>query len=95
MRSRTCKVLHPAAGRPLIAHVVASVQAVGARPVVVLSPESEPARAVLPEDAVVAMQDPPRGTGDAVRVALEAVPDALGRAFIVYGDTPLVRASTL
>jgi len=95
MRSRTCKVLHPAAGRPLIAHVVASVQAVGARPVVVLSPESEPARAVLPEDAVVAIQDPPRGTGDAVRVALEAVPDARGRAFIVYGDTPLVRASTL
>lgn len=95
MRSRTCKVLHPAAGKPLISHVVAAVQGAGARPVVVLSRESEPARAVLPPDAVVAMQDPPRGTGDAVRVGLGATTARAGSAFIVYGDTPLVRASTL
>jgi bifunctional UDP-N-acetylglucosamine pyrophosphorylase/glucosamine-1-phosphate N-acetyltransferase len=41
------------------------------------------------------MQDPPRGTGDAVRVALGAIPDASGEAFIVYGDSPLLRAETL
>ena len=95
MRSRTPKVLHTAAGRPLIAHILATLVEAGARPVVVLSKESAPARELLQEGACVAMQDPPQGTGDAVRVALAAVPDAQGTAFIVYGDTPLVRSETL
>lgn len=95
MRSQRPKVLHTAAGRPLIAHVLATLAEAGARPVVVLSRESAPAKELLPANACVAMQDPPRGTGDAVRVALEAVPDARGAAFIVYGDTPLVRSETL
>jgi bifunctional UDP-N-acetylglucosamine pyrophosphorylase/glucosamine-1-phosphate N-acetyltransferase len=94
MRSQTPKVLHPVAGKPLLSHVLDTVRAAGARPVVVLSKESEPARAIV-GDAVVAMQDPPRGTGDAVRVALGAIPDASGEAFIVYGDSPLLRAVTL
>lgn len=95
MRSRTCKVLHPAAGRPLLAHVLDAVAAAGARPVVVLSRESDPARAVVPEGVPVALQEPPRGTGDAVRVALGAASGATGTCFIVYGDTVLVRPETL
>ncbi len=95
MRSRVPKVLHTAAGRPLLLHVLDALAAFGARPVVVLSKESEAAREVLPEGAVVALQEPPRGTGDAVRVALAACPDARGSAVIVYGDTPLVRPETL
>lgn len=95
MRSKTPKVLHTAAGRPLITHVLATLADVGARPIVVLSKESASAKDLLPEDACVAMQDPPQGTGDAVRVALAAAGEARGGAFIVYGDTPLVRAETL
>src|SRR5687768_14285591 len=95
MRSQIPKVLHLVAGKPLLAHVLDAVRGAGARPVVVLSKESEPARAIVGDDAVVAMQDPPRGTGDAVRVALGAVQGGSGEAFIVYGDTPLLLASTL
>ncbi len=95
MRSQTPKVLHLVAGKPLLSHVLDAVRGAGARPVVVLSKESEPARAIAGEGTVVAMQDPPRGTGDAVRIALGAIPDASGEAFIVYGDTPLLRATTL
>jgi bifunctional UDP-N-acetylglucosamine pyrophosphorylase / glucosamine-1-phosphate N-acetyltransferase len=95
MRSQTPKVLHLVAGKPLLSHVLDAVRAAGARPVVVLSKESEAARAIIGDGAVVAMQDPPQGTGDAVRVALGAIPDGSGEAFIVYGDTPLLRASTL
>ena len=95
MRSKTPKVLHTAAGRPLISHILATLAAVGARPVVVLSKESAAAKDVLPPEACIAMQEPPQGTGDAVRVALAAVDDARGSVFIVYGDTPLVRADTL
>ena len=95
MRSQTPKVMHLVAGKPLVSHVLEAVRGAGARPVVVLSKESEPARAIVGDGAVVAMQDPPQGTGDAVRVALGAIPDGSGEAFIVYGDTPLLRASTL
>ncbi len=95
MRSQTPKVLHLVAGKPLISHVLDAVRGAGARPVVVLSKEGAPARAIVGDDAVVAMQDPPRGTGDALRVALTSISDASGAAFIVYGDTPLLQASTL
>lgn len=121
MRSKTCKVLHPVAGRPLLSHVLDVCAALGARPVVVLSRESEPARAVVPAGVTVAIQEPPRGTGDAVRVALGAVygagaadgPGSLAAdagapgpvaadaggpgsvAFVVYGDTPVLRPETL
>ena len=95
MRSQTSKVLHLVAGKPLLSHVLGAVRGAGARPVVVLSKESEPARAIVGDDAVVVLQDPPRGTGDAVRVALTAIPDGSGEAFILYGDTPLLRAETL
>jgi len=95
MRSQTPKVMHTAAGRPLLSHVLATLGELGARPFVVLSQESAAARSLLSDGALVAMQDPPRGTGDAVRVALDATKDAQGTALIVYGDTPLVRAETL
>ncbi|HEV8470358.1 MAG TPA: NTP transferase domain-containing protein, partial [Candidatus Limnocylindria bacterium] len=37
MKSKTPKVLHAIAGRPLLAHVLETVRAAGARPLVVLS----------------------------------------------------------
>ena len=98
MRSQTPKVLHLAAGRPLLGHILGTLDEIGARVVVVLSRESSAARSLLggrSNGATVAVQDPPRGTGDAVRVALGAAKDAHGTALIVYGDTPLVRAETL
>lgn len=95
MRSKTCKVLHQAAGRPLISHVLDVCAQLDAHPVVVLSRESEPARAVLPPDVTVAIQEPPKGTGDAVRVALGATDARDGLVYVVYGDTPVLRAETL
>lgn len=95
MRSRTCKVLHLAAGRPLLAWVMAALAEAGARPVVVLSQESRAAQEALPDGTPVAFQDPPRGTGDAVRVGLGELRAERGDAYIVYGDTPLLTAETL
>ncbi|MBI3521964.1 MAG: bifunctional UDP-N-acetylglucosamine diphosphorylase/glucosamine-1-phosphate N-acetyltransferase GlmU [Chloroflexi bacterium] len=94
MRSKTPKVLHPIAGKPLLAHVLDTCAAVGARAVLVLSKESEPDRA-LANGATVVLQEPPRGTGDAVQVALRAVTEQAGTAFVLYGDTALVRPETL
>ena len=95
MRSHTPKILHPCAGRPLLAWALDACAAVGARPVVVLSPASDAARALVPSGGRIAVQDPPRGTGDAVRVALAAVTDTEGEAYVLYGDTPLLRGETL
>ena len=97
MRSQTPKVMHTAAGVPLLVHILRTLEEVRAVPVVVLSAESSAARSLLTlfTGATVAMQDPPRGTGDAVRVALDAAKDAQGTALIVYGDTPLIRSETL
>jgi bifunctional UDP-N-acetylglucosamine pyrophosphorylase / glucosamine-1-phosphate N-acetyltransferase len=95
MKSKIPKVLHPVAGRPLLGHILQTVRAVGARPLVVLSEETAPAREFLDEGTRVAIQSAPRGTGDAVRVALAAANSDQGVAFIVYGDTPLLRPQTL
>src|SRR5438552_3132749 len=95
MRSKTPKVLHPIAGRPLLAYVLETLRSVRARPLVVLAKESEAARDLLDRQARVVIQDPPRGTGDAVRVALAKANGDEGLAYIVYGDTPLLRAETL
>src|SRR5437870_5431412 len=95
MRSKTPKVLHPIAGRPLLAYVLETLRSVRARPLVVLAKESEAARDRLDGQARVVIQAPPRGTGDAVRVALAEANGDEGLAYIVYGDTPLLRAETL
>ncbi|TME25196.1 MAG: UDP-N-acetylglucosamine diphosphorylase/glucosamine-1-phosphate N-acetyltransferase [Chloroflexi bacterium] len=95
MRSKTPKVLHPLAGRLLLQHVLCAVREAGATPLVVMSKEGAAARELIGTETAVVVQDPPRGTGDAVRVALSAAPADQGIGYIVYGDTPLLRAATL
>ncbi len=102
MKSARPKVLHEAAGRPLVDHVVATARAFlasrpGSRLVVVAGAGREelvPHLARTAPEAVVAVQDPPRGTGDAVRVALPALGDA-ARVVVLAGDVPLLTAASL
>jgi len=96
MRSKTPKILHPCAGKPLLRWSLDAAIAAGARPVVVLSPEIEAAiREILPPGTAVAIQSTMRGTGDAVRVAVEASDARGGEVFVLYGDTPTLSPSTL
>ncbi|WGF88866.1 bifunctional UDP-N-acetylglucosamine diphosphorylase/glucosamine-1-phosphate N-acetyltransferase GlmU [Marinivivus vitaminiproducens] len=98
MRSDRPKVLHPLGGQPLIAHVLDAGAALSARgAVAVLAPDSAeigPYLEKAPYPIRVAIQDPPLGTGHAVRCALDLLPGH-GTALIVYGDTPLMRPQTL
>ncbi len=98
MKSALPKVLHPLCGQPLLEYPVAAAFAAGASQVVVVtSGQPEIARALQArygaDRITVVVQDPPRGTGDAVRVGLEAVQHE--RTLILYGDTPLLRAQDL
>ena len=82
MRSDTPKVLHGVGGRALLAHVIATARALGAvQPIVVYGHGGEPVREALHRPGLVfALQDPPRGTGDAVRAALPSLPQTASEA---------------
>jgi bifunctional UDP-N-acetylglucosamine pyrophosphorylase/glucosamine-1-phosphate N-acetyltransferase len=97
MKSPLSKILHRVAGRPLIHYPVAAARAAGAASVVVIaSPkdretvESYLVGAFGREAIRVVVQDPPRGTGDAVRVGLAALEASARRTLILSGDVPLI-----
>jgi bifunctional UDP-N-acetylglucosamine pyrophosphorylase/glucosamine-1-phosphate N-acetyltransferase len=95
MRSNRPKVLHPVAGRPMIGHVIAAAEALGANPViVVLAPGMDAvARTVEPHE--IAIQTQQRGTADAVKAARDLLSQFTGDVMVLYGDCPLIRSETL
>ena len=100
MKSRTAKVLHELGGRSMLVHALQAVRQVGAaRVVAVVGHDREQvSAAVTAHDAgiVQAVQEEQRGTGHAVRVALDALDDVPeGTVLVTYGDVPLLTAQTL
>src|SRR3954447_23757071 len=100
MRSSLPKVLHPMCGRPMIVYVLdawASTTdgAAGGQPVVVYSPAVAAVADAVRDRALTALQDEPRGTADAVRAALTAVPDDAREILVLSGDVPLVTGADL
>ncbi len=95
MRSALPKVMHPIAGRPMIRHLLEGVAGLAPdRVVVVLGPDMDVvARAVAPAD--VATQDPPLGTGHAVRAAESALRGVVGDVLVLLGGDPLTSALTM
>ncbi|NYH17581.1 bifunctional UDP-N-acetylglucosamine diphosphorylase/glucosamine-1-phosphate N-acetyltransferase GlmU [Paraburkholderia bryophila] len=96
MRSALPKVLHPLAGRPLLAHVIDTARALNpARLVVVIGHGAEAVRqAVAAPDVQFAVQEQQLGTGHAVQQALPLL-DPSAPTLVLYGDVPLTRAGTL
>jgi len=96
MRSTQPKALHALAGRPLALHVIDTARTLAPRALaVVVGHGGEAVRAALAApDLTFVTQDPPRGTGDAVRVALAALPGH-GVTIVANGDCPLIAADTL
>ncbi|MBU1236924.1 MAG: bifunctional UDP-N-acetylglucosamine diphosphorylase/glucosamine-1-phosphate N-acetyltransferase GlmU [Gammaproteobacteria bacterium] len=96
MRSDLPKVLHPIAGKPMLAHVVDTARKLGAaRICVVYGHGGEQVREALAADDVVwAKQEPQLGTGHAVLQALPHL-DPAAPTLVLYGDVPLIRAETL
>ena len=96
MRSTLPKVLHPLARRPLLAHVLNSARAL--KPIrihVVVGHGAEQVQAAVDApDIHWVMQAEQLGTGHAVLQAMPGV-DADSTVLILYGDVPLLRASTL
>jgi bifunctional UDP-N-acetylglucosamine pyrophosphorylase / glucosamine-1-phosphate N-acetyltransferase len=101
MKSATPKIMHPLAGRPMIAHLLEALSPLApAATVVVIGPQMEAvARFVEPAQSVV--QDPPLGTGDAVRVGLGALAEqlalrgAIEDVLVLLGDAALLTTEPL
>ena len=96
MRSDLPKVLHPLAGRPLLAHVLAAADALAPERICVVyghGGERLPT-AIGRADLLWVRQEPQLGTGHAVQQALPHLnPEAV--VLILYGDVPLTRPETL
>lgn len=96
MKSDVHKVLHPIAGRPMIAHLLDSVAALSPeRQVVVAGHGREQLEKALGDSATIAVQEPQLGTGHAVQQAQDALQGFEGDVLILYGDVPFVRTETM
>jgi bifunctional UDP-N-acetylglucosamine pyrophosphorylase/glucosamine-1-phosphate N-acetyltransferase len=96
MRSATPKVLHEACGRTLLGHVLAAVEPLAAtHTLVVVGHGRDAVTAALPDWAMPVVQAEQNGTGHAVRLALDTVPEITGPVLVLYGDMPLLTTETL
>ena len=94
MRSALPKVLHLLGGKPLLAHVLETARRLDPRATCVVYAE-DVVRQSFPDSSLLwARQNPPRGTGDAVRCALAALP-ADGVTLVLFGADPLAREGSL
>src|ERR1700749_2161102 len=101
MKSAMPKVMHPIAGRPMIAYPLEALRPLSpAATLVVIGPRMEKlAELAAPAESV--LQDPPLGTGDAMRTAMRALgcrlapQGSIEEVLGLYGDTPFVATETL
>jgi bifunctional UDP-N-acetylglucosamine pyrophosphorylase/glucosamine-1-phosphate N-acetyltransferase len=99
MKSALPKAAHAIAGRPMLAHVMAtSVEAGADRMAVVMGAEMNVLCGIAQKanpNAKCFVQNERLGTAHAVLAAKDAIAGAAGRVLVLYGDTPLVRPKTI
>jgi CTP:molybdopterin cytidylyltransferase MocA len=83
--------VHPLGGRPLVHWPIHAAREAGAGRVVVVDSAARPLDGHLPDDVVLAVQEQPNGTADALEAAAGAFPDD-GAVVVLSGDVPLVTA---
>jgi bifunctional UDP-N-acetylglucosamine pyrophosphorylase / glucosamine-1-phosphate N-acetyltransferase len=96
MHSDVPKVLHPLAGRPLLAHVIATARSLKPGVIcIVYGHGGEQVReAIAQPDLIWVRQEPQLGTGHALAQALPHL-NPKTPTLVLYGDVPLTRAQTL
>ena len=96
MRSDLPKVLQPLAGQPLLQHVIRTARSLEPASIsVVYGHGGAQVQAALQHEALDwILQADQLGTGHAVMQAMAVIPDDL-TVLVLYGDVPLIGASTL
>ena len=98
MKSLRAKVLHDLAGRPLIEHVLHTVDRVNpASTILVVGHGADEVRRALAGRSTLqfAIQSPQLGTGHALLQAEPALTGKSGDVLLLYADVPLLQASTI
>lgn len=97
MKSALPKVLHPIAGRPMLAHVLAAAKALDAARIVVIAAPGADGVARLGTEwgAETVIQQRQLGTGHAVLQGEAALAGFAGTLLVLFGDTPLLTPQTL
>lgn len=95
MRSALPKVLHPVAGKPMLAHVIDTARKLSPRKIhVVIGHGADLVRERLAADDIsFVLQTEQLGTGHAVAQALPNI--EADKVLILYGDVPLTQVDTL
>jgi bifunctional UDP-N-acetylglucosamine pyrophosphorylase/glucosamine-1-phosphate N-acetyltransferase len=97
MKSELVKVLHPVAGRPMLAYPVAAARALGSsRIIVVAGHQKDKVEAALQAQQVdIVLQAEQLGSGHAVLMAGPHLQGFEGDVLILCGDVPLITTATL
>jgi len=97
MKSTRAKVLHEVFYRPMLHHVLNAVQPIKpTRSIVIVGHQEQTVRDSLKGyDVEIVRQEQQLGTGHAVLMTKEAVPDDGGLVLILCGDTPLISSSSI
>jgi bifunctional UDP-N-acetylglucosamine pyrophosphorylase / glucosamine-1-phosphate N-acetyltransferase len=97
MKSALAKPLHAVAGRAMLDWSLDLARAAGAERIVAVWGAHSPAVRERAEGAgaLTVLQDPPLGTGHAVRQAEAALAGFEGDVIVLYADTPLIRPETV
>jgi len=96
MKSDLHKVLHPIAGRPMLHHLLATVDGLTpAKKIVVVGAGRDQVEGALGGSAETCLQEPQQGTGHAVQQARQQLGDFRGDVLVLYGDVPFVRGETM
>ncbi len=97
MASDTHKVLHPIAGRPMLHHLLGTLERAGAERVVLVvgAGRGQIEASVAGHDVALAVQAEQLGTAHAAREAEAALAGYDGDVIVLFGDGPLIRGETL
>ncbi len=96
MNSKRQKILHHVGGKPMVQHVYeVAAGVVTVPPLLIVDSENSSVEAVLGEAAQYVVQAEKLGTGHAVKVAMDALPETVEQVVLLLADMPLVRHESL
>lgn len=95
MKSKTHKVLHRIGGKPMVEHIVGTMEQLGVdKIVVVIGHGAEAVEQYLGDRVHYALQKEQLGTAHAVRQAKEHLEGLPGATLVINGDNPLITLDT-
>lgn len=96
MKSKLVKVLHLLGSKPILSHIMDTIQPLSERKLIVVGHQAKEVKERLSREGFCFVeQERQLGTGDAVLTCQEALKGFKGGVMVLSGDVPLLRRETL